>query len=76
LIISLKKKQLEIKNYHDIVFEWIPYDQFSEIKRKDNFAIAIWRNGPLNFKMVNKGKSNKKVILKYSYNLQSITDEV
>ncbi|GBB93848.1 hypothetical protein RclHR1_02240020 [Rhizophagus clarus] len=73
----IKKRQLQIKNYHDTVFEWIPYDQFYNIQimRKDNFVTAIWKNGPLKFNMNSKRKSDKKVILKYSYNLQSITDE-
>jgi hypothetical protein len=74
----IKQKQLQIKDYQDTVFEWIPYDQFNNIKeiRKDDFATAIWKNGPLKFNMDSKRKPDKKVILKYSFNLQSIIDEV
>ncbi|CAB5352454.1 unnamed protein product [Rhizophagus irregularis] len=45
---------LAIKNYEydDIVLEWIPYNQFSEIKKtgKNDFVtvyLAIWKDGPL-----------------------------
>ena len=47
--------QLNIDNYHDIVFEWIPYNQFNDIKEigKSDFITvysAIWRDGPLRYK--------------------------
>lgn len=52
-------------------------DQFNEIKRKDDSAITIRKNDPLKLNMDSKRKSDKKVILKYSYSLlQSITNEV
>jgi hypothetical protein len=28
----IQEKQLKIKDHNDIVFEWIPYNQFNEIK--------------------------------------------
>ncbi|EXX56421.1 hypothetical protein RirG_216370 [Rhizophagus irregularis DAOM 197198w] len=63
----------------DIVFEWIPYNQFYEIKETSkNLAITlysvIWRDGPLDWnKQDNKYARvpNKKVALKrlhYSQN--------
>ena len=44
--------QLKIDSLSDIVFEWIPYDQFSDIKEigRGGFATvysAIWKDGPL-----------------------------
>jgi hypothetical protein len=75
--------QLNIKSYKDTVFEWIPYNQFSEIKKtgKNNSITvysAIWKNGPLYYKLSKKGygrNSNEKVALKYLHNLQNTFDE-
>src|SRR5688572_25622089 len=41
--------QLEINEYDDVVFEWIPYDQFGNIKEigGDNYLVATWKNGLL-----------------------------
>jgi len=44
--------QSKIKYYSDIVFEWIPYNQFNEIEETgENNSItaysAIWKDGPL-----------------------------
>jgi hypothetical protein len=64
--------QLEFSN--SILFEWIPYNQFNEIKKtgSNNLYSAMWKDGPL----YRKDKwsrdytrdSNKEVILKFSYN--------
>src|ERR1051325_8179687 len=48
----IQKKQLEIDHYTDIVFEWIPYNQFNDIKElgKSDFTTAysaVWRDGIL-----------------------------
>ncbi|CAB4442588.1 unnamed protein product [Rhizophagus irregularis] len=68
-----------------IVFEWIPYNQFSNNKEIDFGVVysAIWKDGPLNY---NKDKmkyirsqvtQNKNVTLKYLHGfLQNITDEL
>src|SRR5436190_21298 len=71
---------LKIDNWEDIVFEWIPYDQFSDIKeigRSATVYSAIWKDGPLQYEY--KGKyirkphyANYKVALKCS---QNITNE-
>jgi hypothetical protein len=50
----IKEMQLKVNNPNDMVFEWIPYNQFKNIKEinKDNFSIiysAIWEDGPLDF---------------------------
>jgi hypothetical protein len=50
----IQGKQLKIKHqhYNDVVFEWIPYNQFNEIKeigRNDLITVysAIWKDGLL-----------------------------
>src|SRR3954468_6375790 len=48
----IQEMQLKINESVDIIFEWIPYDQFSNIKEidKGGFATiysAIWNNGSL-----------------------------
>ncbi|GBB85327.1 hypothetical protein RclHR1_01190003 [Rhizophagus clarus] len=69
--------QLRIKYPFDIVFEWIPYDQFNDIKEisKGNFTticLAIWKNGPLYWKKMQYTRNlNKKVILKHIHNSQN-----
>ncbi|PKK63425.1 hypothetical protein RhiirC2_140264, partial [Rhizophagus irregularis] len=73
----IQKKQLQIEGPRDIIFEWIPYDQFNEINEMGNIgAIAIWKDGPLIYN-VNLNKYirnfNKKVSLKYLYNSQNIS---
>src|SRR5436305_11085319 len=50
----IQKMQLEIDDYDDEVFEWIPYNQFTDIKEidKDDFNTvysAEWKDGPLNY---------------------------
>ena len=44
----IQEMQLKISDYNDIIFEWIPYNQFDEIKEigKGGFATiysAIWK---------------------------------
>jgi hypothetical protein len=74
--IFIQDKQLKIKNYNDVVFEWIPYNQFYEIKetgRNDFITVysAIWKDGPLYYD--NYGDEytrylNKEVALKCLHN--------
>jgi hypothetical protein len=73
--------QLKINKPNDIMFEWISYNQFNNIKEigKGGFAIvysAIWEDGPLHYDW-NKytRESNQKVALKCLNNSQNITDE-
>ena len=81
----IKEKQLEINYCNDEIFEWIPYNQFDNIKEisKDGFSTlfsAIWKNGQLNYDKSKKiykrilRNQNQKVSLK-CYNSQNITDE-
>src|SRR6266536_1674797 len=73
----IQDMQLEINEMDDMIFEWIPYNEFNDIKEIiseegfDKVYSAIWNGGPLNY---NKSKNeytrnpNKKVALKlYDY---------
>ncbi|GES95384.1 kinase-like domain-containing protein [Rhizophagus clarus] len=80
----IKKMQLKSSKPGDTLFEWIPYNQFIDIKEifKDDLIVmysAIWENGPLNYDYYNeKGwnrESNKNVVLKYLHTSQNINDE-
>ncbi|GES83225.1 kinase-like domain-containing protein [Rhizophagus clarus] len=75
-------QEMQLKT-DDIVFEWIPYNKFYEIKEiyKNSLATiysAIWRDGPLNeyYKYSYKRNSNKNVILKQLNNSQNLTQFV
>ncbi|CAB5367065.1 unnamed protein product [Rhizophagus irregularis] len=81
----IKERQLNINPYDDVIFEWIPYNQFNRIKEiSKNSSIttysAIWRNGPLYKK--NKWTSyyerysNIDVTLKCLHNLQNPVDSL
>ncbi|CAB4440492.1 unnamed protein product [Rhizophagus irregularis] len=65
--------------YSNVIFEWIPYDQFNDIKEigKGGFSTvysAIWKNGLLD--SINKIRiPNTKVALKYLNNSQNFVDE-
>ena len=75
--------QLKIDHSNDIVFEWIPYNQFSNIKviGKGGFTTvysAIWKDGLLKYHISNKEytrNSNCEVALKCLHNSQNITNE-
>ncbi|CAB5363452.1 unnamed protein product [Rhizophagus irregularis] len=79
----IQKTQLKINSHHDTIVEWIPYDQFNNIKEigKGGFAtvyFAIWKDGPLEYQFgENKHVKtpNKEVALKCLYNSQNITNE-
>jgi hypothetical protein len=80
----IQEMQLTIDGPWNIVFEWIPYNQFSNIEEisKGGFATvysAIWKDGPLkcNVWVHDKytRKADKKVALKNLYNSQNITKE-
>src|SRR5437763_2238928 len=50
----IQEMQLKIVCFDDIVLEWIPYNQFSNIEEigKGGFATiysAFWKNGPLKY---------------------------
>src|SRR6266498_2628337 len=81
----IQEMQLNININEDIVFEWIPYNQFNEIEETGKISsinLAIWKNGPLYYSNQYKKyirNLNKKVILKHlhnSQNLESLINEV
>jgi len=54
----IQEMQLKMNQHDNIVFEWIPYNQFSDIKEvgRSGFATvysAIWKDGPLKFNYYN-----------------------
>jgi hypothetical protein len=62
----IQERQLKIKDHDDVVFEWIPYNQFNEIKEvcKSNpitVHSAIWKDGPLYKKHNYTRDSNKEL---------------
>jgi len=68
----IQEMQPNIHFYDDIVFEWIPYSQFFNIKKisEGGFATvysAIWNN--------KEQSVDKKVALKCLHNSQNISDE-
>ena len=76
--------QLKIVSHNDIVFEWIPYNQFNNIKKigEGGFAevySAVWKDGPLRYddsKNEYIRNQNKEVALKCLYNSQNTTDQI
>jgi hypothetical protein len=76
----IQEMQLKISIF-SIIFEWIPYNQFNDIKqiRKDDSTTlysAIWMDGPLEYKFDEPGRyPNREVALKCFNNSQNITNE-
>jgi hypothetical protein len=73
----IQQMQLNIDDPSDIVFEWISYDQFSDIKEiiKSDLTViysAIWKEGPIYHDKGNECIRNpdKNIVLKSLYNLQ------
>jgi len=73
---------LKKSSYKDILFEWIPYNRFDDLKeisRGDYATVysAIWKDGPLHYDYNQKEytrKPDKEVTLKWSYNSQNINE--
>jgi hypothetical protein len=80
----IQKMQMKINTYEDGIIEWLPYDQFNNIKNIDkdsSFAdySAIWKNGPLDYNFEErkyKRMLNKKVTLKCLNNSQNDIGEL
>jgi hypothetical protein len=80
----IQERLLNTTSYYDVVFEWIPYNQFNEIKETDkNGSItvysAIWKDGPLHKKYSWSNYTrdlNKEVALKCLHNLQNPVDSL
>ena len=79
----IQEMQLKINDTPDIIFEWVPYNQFNDIKviNKDAFTTihsAIWKDGPLYYddnKEEYLRRPDKKVTLKCLHNSQNISSE-
>ncbi|EXX53420.1 hypothetical protein RirG_244070 [Rhizophagus irregularis DAOM 197198w] len=78
----IQEIQLKFNSENDVIFEWIPYNQFNEIKEIDKNGLrtvysAIWKDGPIFYNdQYNKytRDSNKKVSLKCLHNSQDSID--
>jgi hypothetical protein len=76
----IQKMKLKSVDYDDIVFEWIPYSQFYNIKKtdKNNLYLATWKNGPLRYYNSNIGYKriqDVRAALYLLYNSQSAISE-
>jgi hypothetical protein len=79
----IQEMQLKINDYDKIIVEWIPYNQFNDIKeliKVDSVTIysATWLNGPLEYDYSKKEYEripNKKVTLKCLDNSQNTINE-
>ncbi|GBC28008.2 kinase-like domain-containing protein [Rhizophagus irregularis DAOM 181602=DAOM 197198] len=80
----IQERQFKIRR-RDVVFEWIPYNQFNEIKETGkNSSItvysAIWKDGPLYWNEQIKKKYtrnlNKEIALKCLHNTQNSVEFV
>src|SRR5688572_33133677 len=75
----IQEMQLKIDSKDDIVFEWIPYNQFSDVKEigRSGFATvcsATWKDGPFEYnKEYSKyiRISDHKVVLRCLHNSQN-----
>jgi hypothetical protein len=59
--------QLKINNYYDGIIEWISYNELTNIKKIGTIYLAIWKDGPLEYKHGKHmfiRKYYKKVVLK------------
>ncbi|GES73535.1 kinase-like domain-containing protein [Rhizophagus clarus] len=81
----IQEMRLKINSPWDNIFEWIPYDQFKDIKEieKEGYAsiyIAIWKDGPLKYNSrVNeytKNRQDERVTLKCLQNANEFFNEV
>jgi hypothetical protein len=76
----IQEMQLEINYLSNIIFEWIPYNQFNNIKENifTKEYLAIWKDGPLNYDEIKnkyiRNEQDTKVTLKL-HNFQNNTNE-
>ena len=67
----IQRRQLSINHYSDVVFKWIPYNQFNDIEEinKNEFAIiysAIWKNN------ISSYEEDEEVVLKCLHNSKNM----
>ncbi|EXX62734.1 uncharacterized protein OCT59_008415 [Rhizophagus irregularis] len=78
----IQERQLKINGHEDVIFEWIPYNQFNkieEIGKNNSITVysAIWKNGPLYYQHDKYTRdSNKEVALKFLHNSQNLIESV
>ena len=79
----IQEMQLNIDHFDDIILEWIPYNQFNDIKEigTDSFATvysAIWKDGPLKYiyKELKYIRESKKIVFKCLPNSQNNINEL
>ena len=79
----IQEMQLKISESSDIIFEWIPYNQFIDIEEigDDGFAkiySAIWKDGPLYYKMKYTKYTRKhyEIFVLKCLNSQNFTGEI
>ena len=75
----IQEMQLKIKVYNNIVFEWIPFNQFNNFEEISNDSLysAIWKDGPLSYDTNTqqyKRISNSKFFLRFSSNSQNVNE--
>jgi hypothetical protein len=65
----IQEIRLKINDSSDVIFEWIPYDQFYNIiETRNDLSVALWKNGPLQYDRYKRKFSRnkyKRVALKY-----------
>jgi hypothetical protein len=76
----IQEMQLKVIEPNDIIFEWIPYNQFDKIKEinKSDLYSAVWKNGPLHYDYQNKKWTrvlDKEVTLRYLDSPKNINDK-
>jgi hypothetical protein len=70
--------QLKISYYGNIIVEWIPYNQFKDIKEisiNDSTALDDLLEYDRHYEKKWKRNPNSEVTLKHFYNSQNITNE-
>ena len=79
----IQKMQLKIDKYNDTILEWIPHNQFDNIKEinKNDFSTvfsAIWKDDPLKYnrykKLYKRNLKNQNQIVSLKC-FEDITDE-
>ncbi len=75
----IQRRQLETNYKDDLLFEWISYDRFNDVKelgKSDLITVysAVWEDGPLYWNKIEWIRSDKQVILKCF--LQNDIDEL
>ena len=79
----IQEMQLKIDNNYDTILEWIPYNQFDNVKEinKNDFSTvfsAIWKDGPLEYnrykKLYKRNLKNQNQIVSLKC-FEDITDE-